>query len=208
MTLPPLIALSGKLKSGKSTLARALSEELGIPIYPLAEPIKEAATALGDRDAWGPTKARWMQQGIGKLCTDRDTNYFVNLWFEQHSTFRSTGAIVDDVRRDPELEAFIEAGFTMVRLHVPTEVQIERGAPDDETLLHPTETMLDHHDWDTHIWDMCFAHTIGVPAKLAHIRMHLDEGDPNSTLPGWDSYRRHYEGIFDASGNRVEALFP
>lgn len=203
----PLIAISGKMKSGKSTLARALSEHLGIPIYPLAEPIKRASAILGDPDPWGNDKLRWMQQGIGQLCTDYDTDWFVNLWFEDHEEdMLEHGAIVDDIRRVPEFEAFHASDFLMVRLDASKQTQIERGAADDEKLYHPTETGLDHLSLGE--WDLFLGEGLTVPERLGVITRYFDLHDPNTTLPDLATYITRYEGIYDDAGNRLEPAVP
>lgn len=199
------------MKSGKSTLARALSETYDIPVSPLAEPIKKAAKVLGDPDPYGNGKLRWMQQGIGVLCTNQDTNFFVDLWFQDHPDFQETGAIVDDIRRPPEFEAFRSRNFIMVRLDVSVETQIARDAVPGPVglvgwsrLFHSTEVGLDHLEKSD--WNIYLSEDTTVPQRLAHITRMVDSLTPGSPTPGWGTYLAYYEGLYDASGNRLDQI--
>jgi hypothetical protein len=148
----PLIAISGKMKSGKTTLSRALSERLGIPIDSFAAPIKAAMYAIGIDPVNDKRKARPVMQAVSTAVTDQDAYHFVAMLANRNARLRDTGLIIDDLRRVSELHWATDEGFIKVRLLVDAQLQLLRGA-DLEFLDHITETQLDcyhpvHATWD------------------------------------------------------------
>lgn len=138
--MPIQIALHGKMKAGKTSLACALSQRLGLPTDSFALPLKRAHRALGLGDGEVVKDRAWLQEASGFL-TGRDDGHFVRL-FAQRRQGQDGGVIVTDLRRPIEYAWLKASGYVLVKLEVSRETQIERGAEPDR-LDHPTETALD-----------------------------------------------------------------
>lgn len=138
--MPIQIALHGKMRSGKSSLATALAQRLGLPTDAFALPLKLAHQALGLGDGETVKDRAWLQEASGFL-TARDDGHFVRL-FAQRRQAQQGGVIVTDLRRPIEYAWLKAHGYLLVKLAVSPQTQIERGAEPDR-LDHPTETALD-----------------------------------------------------------------
>lgn len=140
---PPLICVTGKMKSGKSTLADALMAEYGMPRGAFAAALKDGARAMG-LTVDGPHKDRECLQRIGTDVVRRykGADHWVGVFGLRYADMRATGLVVDDCRFPNELAFLKDAGFLTVRLCVSSQTQIQRGA-NPGTLMHESETALD-----------------------------------------------------------------
>ena len=152
----PIIALHGKMRSGKDLLGAALCKHFDIPIFRFATPLKAAHAALGLGDGEVVKDREWLQEASNTL-TDRDPDHFVKLFAKQHPDLSETGAVIVDMRKPAEFSFLKAKGAVTGKLVVPTEVLIERGA-EAERMGHSTETELDFipdEGWDVillHPW--------------------------------------------------------
>jgi hypothetical protein len=138
----PLIMLTGKLKSGKTSLAEALVTLMGIPRDSFARPLKEGLKMMGVT-VDGPNKDRHALQFVGTdFFRQRDTNWWVNLMASNHADMRNVGLVVDDCRFPNEFEWGRDAGLLTVRIKIKPETQLLRGAT-QAGLDHISETALD-----------------------------------------------------------------
>lgn len=146
-----LVALSGKMKSGKTTLAKTITRDT---IYSFADPIRAALRELGIDKTEHPMLYRQGAQYIGTdLCRAHDPDWWVQRMARRFS-YRPIGKhfVIDDMRFQNEYDWCKEQGFLMVRLDISRELQYTRGA-EEGTFDHPSETGLDHiprEEWD--VW--------------------------------------------------------
>ena len=141
------VAFSGKLKSGKSTIAEKLYDtNQPAIIASFAGPLKSALAILGI--VKGHPLYRPVAQHVGAdIVRDYDPDWWVNVMdsnfhqIERSATPR-TLFIIDDVRFQNELEWAETHDFLTVRVLVSPETQMARGAS-AEQLPHVSETALD-----------------------------------------------------------------
>src|SRR4051812_20220784 len=121
----PLIMLTGKLKSGKTTLAEALAAELGIKRDSFARPLKAGLKAMGVI-VDGPNKDRFALQYFGAdfFRNRYGADHWVKLMATNNLDMHKTGLVVDDCRFQNEFEWGKQNGFLTVRLNIRSETQI------------------------------------------------------------------------------------
>ncbi len=166
------IAIGGRIASGKTTAADALVRELEYEKFSLATPLKELAAKIIDwletqdvffdpedpfelKDKKHP-KGRAFLQYLGTEAMRGTT--LPDLWERVllHRIGSRENVVVDDLRFRSEAEAFLSAGFLLIKIVTPDDVRLERIDrlyPGVQTTLgHVSETDLDQ--WE--IWDRVF----------------------------------------------------
>lgn len=144
-----MIAISGKMRAGKTTLANRLSKSTAAPVRSFAEPLKNGLRCMGV-DVYGPERDREAMQAIGLWFREnRDPDWWVKAFHGYTVEDRHfTGCIIDDMRFKNEHQWAREKGFLLVRIETPYNVRLNRGA-NPELEGHISETDLDDEtDWD------------------------------------------------------------
>jgi hypothetical protein len=137
MTGTKLIALSGKIGSGKSYAAQYLIEVHGFTLVKFASPLKDMLRAVGLSDdhiegylkeqpcdlLCGKTP-RWAMQSLGTEW-GRDligADFWVELWKNRALSILSDGGkvVADDVRFSNEREAVRQMQGAVARVELPT----------------------------------------------------------------------------------------
>jgi len=115
------IAITGKMCSGKSTLAQIIKEtHRDYIIYSLGQKVKDVA-----KDLFNMTeKDRTLLTSIGTKMREIDSEVWINYIIKQ--TEGKTHCIVDDLRYQNEYEALSKNGFTIIQLVIDPEIQKER----------------------------------------------------------------------------------
>lgn len=185
------IAISGKKRSGKDTLAKILNDEYGWNFdgfhknYAIAEPIYEIA-----RDFYGMEekdgvllqeigdKLRSVKDGSGKVHTNVLCEALIRRMKRDEEEHGEGLQTVSDVRLVEEYEALKAAGFLMVRIEADQDSRNGRaGQEENRDESHKTETELDDPNlrWDRvvnnnkKLADLnAEAFTILTMARLAH----------------------------------------
>jgi len=148
-----LIGISGKMGTGKSTVAQHLKLK-GYEEYRFSSVIKDmVAVLLNVSPDWLEDEEFKKQTSFGvtnrfilqTLGTDWgrqmiDENIWVNATFNR---IRSPKAIISDVRFPNEADAILSKGGVIIRIERDREV----GDPKDR--LHPSETALDNYNFPT-----------------------------------------------------------
>ena len=154
------IAISGKIASGKTTLARILAADYGIPVIPLAYCLKaDVAEALSEaglaheKDLIVPDlkpHMRGLLQDWGLLFRNLNgEDYWVQRLFSYAKSQKTPNFIVDDMRFRNEFHGLQRRGFLTIRLDIggPTqEKRLKELYPDTpmSQLQHTSETDLDN----------------------------------------------------------------
>ncbi len=125
----PIIAISGRLRSGKSTLARVIARQSTTresSLVPFAAPLKEAAYYIGwdgKKDVKGRRLLQLLGTEVGRECIDPDI--WVKKWkalslrlLEEVNGHRVV--LVDDLRFPNEAKAILEAGGLLVKIKRPS----------------------------------------------------------------------------------------
>jgi len=128
-----ILGLSGKARTGKSTLCKELydaAERVGwdVQIKPFAGPLKKhVANTLGYTKDNNPEMYRQYCQKIGAQERQRDPDHWVKLWYqdmikefqqEMSSSKRPVLYLVDDVRYPNELKALNQSNINATILFV------------------------------------------------------------------------------------------
>ena len=142
------IGLSGKIGSGKSTVADYLNEVYGFDIFSFAHNLKLDLINMGvpadliRRKPW-PQWLRRLAQLHGTDMRNGDKFYWVSRCMADLEEESPDAVVIDDVRFWNEAEALRERGFVLVRV-------VRAGCED--TGDHASEIDLDNwEDWDYEI---------------------------------------------------------
>ena len=115
------IAITGKMCSGKSSIANLLVEEDNrFQIYSFGQKVKDVAKDLFNMKE----KDRTLLTSIGTKMREINPDVWVNYVIQQ--TEGETHCIVDDLRYQNEYEALSKAGFKIIQLILDPQIQEER----------------------------------------------------------------------------------
>ena len=114
------IAFAGPMASGKSTMAKIISQKYNCDIHAFANPIKEIA-----KHTFGmTTKDRKLLQIIGMTGRAIDKNTWTNKFVQNISNCHHV--CVDDLRFANECHILKEHGFIIIYLDIPKDIRIQR----------------------------------------------------------------------------------
>ncbi|PEL23436.1 hypothetical protein COL55_13315 [Bacillus toyonensis] len=158
---PFKIALIGKTRSGKDSVAEILTE-LGFPIQRIAfgDAMKEMYHLAHPNVPRSPKPiAEYIRYGTAER--EKDSEVFVRptmskLWFEQaldKGNDRTRSYVFTDVRQPNELAAVKEAGFKIIRVFASEEARVARMIANGEEVSKEileahTETYMDDYKED------------------------------------------------------------
>lgn len=188
-----IIAISGHLTSGKTTLAKAIIEaQPGFTRLALADALKDDVAEFCEvsREYLDANKAdfREILQIFGVLMRQlHGENYWVIRLVDKVREYNLMNVIVDDVRFPNELSGLRKSAdrFLSVRLDLTSEEQEKRcttlfGAPlSYAKLVHPSETALDDCKefdltlpaiWPTHLQRSTIRAKLAVRKALANVK--------------------------------------
>jgi len=145
------IAIIGKMCAGKSTISNKIIDyykkrDIIIKKRSFSEPIYHIAkTIFGMKK-----KNRKLLQQIGTKIREINKNVFVDYIINDISE----NTIIDDCRFINELNALYKAGFTIIKINIPKDIQKERiikTYPETwknhiENLNHQSETTIENMD--------------------------------------------------------------
>jgi len=120
-----VIAIAGKMGSGKSTVASMLAKHaeargLTVEIIPFAKPLKDLATQIGwdgEKDSKGRRLLQLLGTDVCRDCIDKD--YWAKRWRTAAEASEADIVIVDDVRFDNEAEALVGLMYKMILIAKP-----------------------------------------------------------------------------------------
>lgn len=144
------IAIIGRMCAGKSYVSKNLSRRCALKQFAFADKIKEIARDLFHME----NKDRKLLQQIGQSMRLIDPYVWIN--YLVFSIDGKDRIIVDDVRYPNEMQALRERGFTIIKLIVDKDTQINRlmnTYPDTyvqhiDRLNHESESYVDKMDAD------------------------------------------------------------
>lgn len=162
------IAITGKMRSGKTTAAKHLCMNYDFKILSFGEPIKRIADEYfkhlyepiyencpfsdNDESIAGYKKPRKLLQQIGQLFRQIDEDVWIKRaeqTMQYYELYRDTrGIVIDDLRQPNEYEWARANGFVIIRINAPDELRIERAKAagddfDEADLTHETERYID-----------------------------------------------------------------
>jgi dephospho-CoA kinase len=158
------IALSGRLRSGKDTVANHLYIKYGFNRVAFGDALKHNAH---ETFPWisQSTKPRALYQQFGQLMREIDADVWIKhaeravngaIDFRVNTGAERAGVVITDVRQSNEVAWCRQNGFTIIRVTAPDEVRIGRAiaAGDnfcENDLEHETEKAIDSFSVDYEI---------------------------------------------------------
>lgn len=150
------IAVIGRIRSGKNTLADMISNKYGHEQFQLGDGIKDVIINYFP-EAILEGKPRKHYQTIGQAFRELNPN----IWIEtldrklqfHYKVYPNYPVIIPDVRQQNEVEYLKKQGFTIIRLDADKEIRLERIAMSgdvfsEEQLEHETEKATDTAYYD------------------------------------------------------------
>jgi len=122
------IALSGKMASGKSLVAKHLVNEHNFTELSFAAKLKEICAVLFPRAKY--EKDRWLLQQVGQTMREFDPQVWIR--FVLPAIEPGKDIVISDVRYPNEYETLRQLGFVMVRMYASYKARltyIEKAYP-------------------------------------------------------------------------------
>lgn len=155
------VALVGKMRSGKDTIAEYAEEKYDFTRFAFGDGIREVARMLFPDQMKNGNKPRSLLQGIGQTMRQFDNNVWVNKCFniingeiDFHGIFNDGfRPIITDLRQPNEFAKCKEEGFITIKVHCDDEIRIKRILEkndnfDKKDLEHETEMHIDAYNCD------------------------------------------------------------
>ncbi|MDP5273205.1 AAA family ATPase [Chengkuizengella axinellae] len=127
MKIGKKIAITGRKRSGKDTVASYISHRYGGGTFAFAELMKYYAHELFGE----PTeKDHDLYQWFGQAMRERDPNIWIRMCFDNIDRLRPyipfDHVIITDLRMRNEFNALKDRGYTIIRVNAPEELRIKR----------------------------------------------------------------------------------
>lgn len=170
MVEPVLVALTGKARSGKSTVARYLVERYGFEERAFGDKLKSFVHQIFELEY--DKKYRDIYQKFGQFCRSIDENVWVRHCLYpiideiemKQEIFEEYGVVIEeqlryvisDLRQLNEYKALREYDFVIIRINASDDVRLARMKREGdvftpEALNHETERYVDTFDVDYEI---------------------------------------------------------
>lgn len=177
----PRIALVGKMRSGKTTVASAFAHNHGFTISSFGSSLKKyAEEILSESDVYpteckykdcpfsdeplivGKSKPRALYQDFGQAMRALDSNVWIRHtanainWQEERRSH--VGTIIDDLRQPNEYKWAKANGFVIIRVNANEDTRLSRANAEGDAfsiddLRHETEMHVDDFEVDYEIWN-------------------------------------------------------
>jgi len=150
----PPIALCGRLRSGKDTVAEYLAERYGYVRFAFGDEIKRFANELFPDESAAGRKPRELYQWFGQTMRQRDPDVWVRKCFDtikyRHYFPLATALsppVITDLRQPNEFARCRTEGFVIIRITRPEPARIAAASATDSftaaDLRHETEQHTD-----------------------------------------------------------------
>lgn len=152
------IGLTGKMRSGKDTLADYLVENYGFTKFAFGDALKRYVHEIFDVNP--NEKPRDIYQRFGQYCRAIDEDVWVRKCFqsiaESDRGNRVLRPVITDIRQPNEYARCRAEGFVIIRVKADDSVRLERAREagdkfDEESLNHETERHVDGFEVDFEI---------------------------------------------------------
>lgn len=165
---PVRIAISGKMRSGKDTVANELVQRFGFVRAGFADKLKEVAKDLfGVKET---DKNRALLQMLGRRMCQVDDAVWLKYVIDRIPMYQNV--VIPDLRFPNEYHTLKGLGFVMVRIDIEPHVQQDRIRKTDpgmdmQLTFDESETALDEQwQWD---WDIILDGAEDVSAMLEQL---------------------------------------
>jgi dephospho-CoA kinase len=143
----PKIALTGKIRSGKSAISEYLTKKYGFTRYAFGDELKRLVHLVFDVDDING-KPRRLYQFFGQVCRQYDSSIWLRKVLRKIKDDNPEDILIEDCRQTNEYQALKERGYVIIRVKCPDEIRIERAKADGDAfntadLAHETESYID-----------------------------------------------------------------
>lgn len=169
---PIRIALSGKMRSGKDTLANELVMRHGFVRMSFADKLKEVAGDLFGVSETSKNRALLIE--LSRRLSAIDAAVWIKQVIDRIPMYQSV--VVTDMRYPNEYHTLRGLGFLMVRIEVDSDVQMRRILATDSGMDmalrgDASETSLDGDRWE---WDLKLDGADRVEKMYREVRLLLE----------------------------------
>jgi|SRR5690554_1221291 len=176
------IAFTGKLRSGKSAIARLLEVKYGFHTISFGDALKRVADELfegssvyqaepievdcpfseGGKSTRGYRKPRKLYQDVGSALRALDPDVWIRQLAKSMRVWENmrdiNGIVIDDLRQPNEYEWARANGFVIIRVNANEDTRLARAQSEGdafsiEDLRHETEQYVDGFVVDYDIWN-------------------------------------------------------
>ena len=125
------IAVCGRMRSGKDTLANRLVEEYGFKEFKFSQGINEIINKYFPEHAFSEKRPRKHQQFIGQGMRQLDKDVWVNYtlsYVEEYLAEHGDNAdvVISDLRQENEARILRQNGFTIVNVYAFDDIRLQR----------------------------------------------------------------------------------
>ncbi len=177
------IALTGKLRSGKDSVAMWLVGRYGFRRFAFGDELKRYAHMLFVVPS--DTKPRELYQWFGQMMRQREPDIWVRHMFKRVVAAGNIPTVITDLRQPNEFAECRKRGYTIIRVTCSDNIRLERAnaAGDKFTLAdlaHDTESHVDTFDVDYEIVNDGTLADMGkrIDEIMAAVKSH--DGQPDS----------------------------
>lgn len=156
------VALMGKMRTGKDTIAEYLIWEYGFTRFAFGDGIRKVCRELFPEQMQEGLKPRRLLQGIGQDMRKYEPDIWVNLCFNEIKKEENTRSelklskllpVITDLRQPNEYKRCKEEGFIFIKVETDDNVRLQRmNSQGDnftlEDLNHETEQHIDTYEYD------------------------------------------------------------
>ncbi|WP_206529604.1 AAA family ATPase [Brevibacillus sp. SYP-B805] len=157
MTQPLKLALTGRMRSGKDSVAAYLASQYGFARFAFGDGIRKVCRELFPDQMAQARKPRALLQGVGQAMRAFDEDVWIRQcleeiegeigYYEAHG-YHGPNVVITDLRQPNEYARLRAEGFVIIRVNASDETRIQRMIDagdefDDDTLTHDTEQHVD-----------------------------------------------------------------
>lgn len=167
------IALCGRLRSGKDSIAEHLVINYGYLRYAFGDGIRETCRRLYPDQFADDKKPRALLQKFGEFARTLDRDVWVRDMFRRISgdeLTRYRTVVVSDLRQPHEYEALKAEGYVIIRITAPEHVRIDRAIKSADSFNLRDLT----HDTESHVDTFAVDYEIVNDGSLAELHAKID----------------------------------
>lgn len=148
------IALLGKMRSGKDTIAEYAIEKYDYTRFAFGDGIREVCHTLFPEQMKNGNKPRSLLQSVGQLMRQLDNDVWVNKCFKEiYESRLEINPIITDLRQPNEYKRCFNEGYTFIKVQCDEEIRIKRILEKNDNfdmndLKHETEMYIDTYEYD------------------------------------------------------------
>ncbi|GEK57160.1 hypothetical protein CHL76_02375 [Marinococcus halophilus] len=147
------IAICGKFRSGKNTVADIISGQYGMTQFAFSEGIWATGRLLFPEDFNGNQKPRKLLQDVGQKLREVDEDIWVRFLFNNIEASGEKDIVITDLRQPNEMKYLRENGFFIIRVGASLGTRLNRATEAGDrftkvTAEHETESYLNDFDVD------------------------------------------------------------